>query len=50
MSNTFQIFYHYLYDRITQKYDMPSPSSLIKLAGVPDLTAHNPVLSHAKAA
>lgn len=34
--------YHYLYDRITQKYEMPSLSSLIKLACVPDFKAHDP--------
>ena len=36
--------YHYLYDRITQKYEMPSLANLIKLACVPDLKAHDAVL------
>lgn len=42
--------YHYLYDRITQKYEMPSLANLIKIAGVPDLKAHDPALISAKAA
>lgn len=50
LSNTCQIFHHYLFDRIIQKYGMPSLLNLIKLADMPDLTAHNPILSHAKAA
>ena len=27
--------YHYLYDRITQKYEMPSLANLIRVAGAP---------------
>lgn len=42
--------YHYLYDRITQKYEMPSLASLIKLARVPDLKAHDPVFLSKKSA
>lgn len=36
--------YHYLYDRIIQKYDMPSLSSLIKQACGPE-TSLNPAIS-----
>lgn len=36
--------YHYLYDRITQKYEMPSLANLIKLACEPD-RSHNHTFS-----
>ena len=38
--------HHYFYDRITQKYDMPSLANLIKRAGHPD-RSHNHVLPQA---
>jgi hypothetical protein len=40
--------YHYLYDRITKKYEMPSLANLIKLACGPDLKSHNTALSSAQ--